>query len=311
MQEADVRAQVFACFVLEERYAEGLDARTERLLNALDEMIEAADGALQYVRTAGNLAKAFGAGPRGAILGLEGADPLEGRAENLTRFFERGVRDVIFSWQDNPFSGTAFGRDTPLTAEGRRLLGLCEDLGAMVDVSHLSDSAFAEVCDAADRPFIASHSNCRALCPSKRNLTDEMIRALADRGGVMGINLATSFVSPETFQAWVDVKTRFEGQTLDWRERERLAREIAPTVPRPPFEWIVKHILHAIDIGGEDVIGLGGDLDGIVHLPDGIDGVQDYPKIPQALRDAGLSENQIDKVCFGNFFRVFEEILPA
>jgi len=311
MQTADVRAQVFASFVLAERYPGRVEERTESIFRGLESMVDSTDGAMRLARTAGDLEEAFAGGPVAAIFGLEGADPLQGKAEHLKRFFDRGVRDMIFAWQDNPFSGTAFGKNTPLTAEGARLLGLCEELGVMVDVSHLSDAAFADVCGQATKPFIASHSNCRTICPSKRNLTDEMIRNLADHGGVMGINLSSGFLSPKTFAAWQDVKERFAGQTLTWQERERLAREIAPSVPRPPFGLIVAHIKHAIDVGGENCIGLGGDLDGIIHTPEGMDGVQDYPQISGALSDAGLTHGQIDKICYGNFLRVFREVLPS
>lgn len=112
-----------------------------------------------------------------------GADPLEGNAENLRHFYDLGVRDIIPAWKDNPFSGTAFGTNTPLTAEGIKLIELAEELRVMVDVSHLSDAAFESVLEVATRPFIASHSNCRALCPTLRNLTDEMISTLSDHGG--------------------------------------------------------------------------------------------------------------------------------
>jgi len=311
MQDAGVRAQLFACFVLNERYPGGVAERTETLLDALDAMIASTDGELQLTRTRGDLSSAFAEGPRAAILGLEGADPLEGKAENVRTFFDRGMRDLIFAWHDNPFSGTAFGKNTPLTAEGERLLGLCEELGIMVDVSHLSDQAFQGVLERSTKPLIASHSNCRAICPSARNLTDDMIGQLSDRGGVMGINLSSSFLSSKTLSHWQDVKKRFAGQTLNWREKERLAREIAPTVPRPPFGIIVAHVKHAIDVGGEDCVGFGGDLDGIVHMPEGMDGVQDYPRVAEALLAAGLTDKQVAKVCYGNMQRVFLETLPA
>jgi len=311
MQTANVRAQVFACFVLEERYPEKVQERTNALLGALDAMIAGSGGRLTAVRTRKDLESAFGDGPRGAILGLEGADPLEGRAENVHSFFDRGLRDLIFAWRDNPFSGTAFGENTPLTEEGERLLGLCEELGIMVDISHLSDRAFQDVLARSTKPFIASHSNCRSICPSSRNLTDGMIRQLADCGGVMGINFSSSFLSEKSLSHWQEVKARYAGQTLTWQESERIAREIALTVPRPPFGIIVAHVKHAIDVGGEDCVGLGGDLDGIVHLPEGIDGVQDYPRIADALLEAGLTEAQVAKVCHGNMLRVFSETLPA
>jgi len=311
MHEAGVRAQVFACFVLDERYPGQVEERTSALLDAFDAMLTSTDGGLRLARTRADVNRAFENGPGAAILGLEGADPLGRRAENVHRFFARGVRDLIFAWHDNVFSGTAFGKDSPLTAEGERLLGLCEELGIMIDVSHLSDQAFQDVVERSTKPFIASHSNCRAICPSPRNLTDEMIRELADRGGVMGINLSSSFLSTKTLSHWQDVKKRFAGQTLSWQEKERLAREIAPTVPRPPFEVIVTHVKHAIDVGGEDCVGLGGDLDGIVHMPEGMDGVQDYPRIAEALLAAGLGEAQVAKVCHENMRRVFLDVLPA
>ena len=311
-----VRALVFACFVLSERYPGEEADRAEQLLDTVERMVATSDGQLRITRTRQDLHAAFAGGAAAAdesaaaILGLEGADPLEGKAENLRRFFDRGVRDLIFAWKDNPFSGTAFGEDTPLTQEGVRLLGLCEELGAMVDVSHLSDAAFGDVCRASSRPFVASHSDCRALCGSARNLTDGMIRALADGGGVMGINLSTAFLSPDSLDRWQRVKVQLRRERLTWQEADKRAKAEAAGLPRPSFDWIVRHVVHAIDVGGEDVVGLGGDLDGILHLPEGIDGVEGYPQIADALRTAGLSDAQVEKVCWRNFVRVFDEVLP-
>lgn len=308
--DANVRAQLFAVFVLAERHPGAASERAGRLLTMLEEMTESTGGRMRIARTRIGLESAFSNGPLAAIVGLEGADPLEGRAETLRSYVERGVRSLIFAWKDNEFSGTAFGTDKPLTREGRRLLGLCEELDVMVDVSHLSDRAFNEVCELANRPFIASHSNSRALCPHPRNLTDEMIRSLADHGGVMGINLSPRFLDPESDRRWRTIEAEYEREALDWRARDRRVKQDAARVPRPPMERIVEHVLHAINVGGEDIVGLGGDLDGISQLPEGIEGVQHYPRIAEALQGVGLSKAQIRKVCFGNFLRVFSEVLP-
>ena len=245
-----------------------------------------------------------------AIIGLEGADPLEGRAENLRHFFELGVRLVIPAWDDNVFSGSSAGPGDGLTSEGVSLIELCQELGVMVDVSHASDAAFEQIRQIVSGPFVASHSNCRALCPAPRNLTDRQIRALADRGGVMGINLAPDFLSPEYLAAWAAVMAPAKG--ADAASRQKLREAAGPqlrSIPRPGLEWLARHVCHAIAIGGEDCIGLGGDLDGISFMPAGINGVEDYPLIPAVLSAAGLTEAQVEKVCWRNMARVFGEVL--
>jgi len=189
------------------------------------------------------------------------------------------------------------------------LLGLCEELGIVVDVSHLSDTSFEEVVNLSEKPFVATHSDCRALCPSLRNLTDEMIRTLSDRGGVMGINLSPGFLDPEFAAA---VKPLFEAsRQAENPEEQRAIREQMLAVPRPELDWVARHVLHAINVGGEDCVGFGGDLDGIGQTPNGIDTVADYAKFIPLLREAGLSETQIEKVCYRNFLRVFSELLPT
>jgi len=246
-----------------------------------------------------------------AIIGLEGADPLEGQAENLRHFFELGVRLVIPAWDDNVFSGSSAGPGDGLTAEGFKLVELCHELGVMVDVSHASDKAFEQIGEIVRGPFVASHSNCRALAPAPRNLTDAQIRALAERGGIMGINLAPDFLSPEYLAAWDAVLAPMRG--ADAATRQKLREAAGPqlrSIPLPGLEWIARHVRHAIAVGGEDCIGLGGDLDGISFMPAGIRGVEDYPAIAAVLAAAGLTPSQIEKVCWRNMARVFEAVLP-
>jgi len=156
---------------------------------------------------------------------------------------------------------------------------------------------------------VATHSDCRSLCPSLRNLTDDMIRTLADRGGVMGINLSPGFLDPVYSEVITPLfKEANSAGVSDQRRRE--LRLKAKAVPRPSLDWVAKHVLHAINIGGEDCIGLGGDLDGIGQTPAGLETVVDYRKFIPLLHEAGLTDQQIEKVCYKNFVRVFSEVLP-
>jgi membrane dipeptidase len=244
---------------------------------------------------------------------LEGSDSLAGDVDNLFAFYDAGVRLLTLAWDDTPFCGSSYGDGPGLSKKGVDLVAACESLGVVVDVSHLSDQGFADLCDVAERPFVASHSNCRSLCPSPRNLTDDMIRTLAERGGVMGITLAPGFLSAEycekerastgaAFQA-----VRSGAETFEDAER-KMAGAMAG-VALPPLALLVDHVKWAIDKGGEDCVGLGGDLDGVDFLPAGFAGVEDYPRIEALLRAGGLTPRQVDKVCYENFLRVFGEIL--
>jgi membrane dipeptidase len=320
LSEAAVGVQLFAVFTsLGYRPEPGSDlpAYAERAIKTIHEWAETSGGRMRIALTSADLLKAFepsfpdGSAPVHGLIGLEGADPLGDRAENLTHFFETGVRDVIPAWDDNAFSGTAFGSGTGLSAEGFKLIELAETLGVMVDVSHLSDVAFWQVSRVARRPFVASHSNCRAICPHRRNLTDEMIRAVAERGGVVGINLASTFLDPEFKAAWdVAMAPVASAGMVAQREYEKEIAGLLERIPLPDARWIAHHVQHAIRVGGEDSVGLGGDLDGIRALPSGMTGVESYPLIPDLLSRAGLSGRQVEKVCFKNMAGVFAEVLP-
>ncbi len=328
LRDAGVGAQVFAVFAIEARFpgrtrqtALGLIAAIKGLCAAHPRYL-ALTAAPEGRRGEGEPSPPEpprGASPGAAepprtkvIISLEGADPLEGDPQALHEFYRQGVRLVTLAWDDNPFCGAVFGDrkagEDGLTAAGEQLVGVCEELGVMVDISHATDAGFWDVCRLATRPFVASHSDCRAVCSAPRNLSDDMIRALAERGGVMGINLCPSFLSQSFYDAEERATAPYMAAwhageiTLD--EAGERSAAVSRSLPRPPLETVVAHVKHAIDVGGEDCVGLGGDLDGVDALPAGIDGVHDYPKIVAALLAAGLTEAQVEKVCWGNFARV-------
>ena len=212
------------------------------------------------------------------IASLEAADPLQGDVDNLELFYEAGVRLITLAWGDNAFLGSTYGPGTGLTDIGADLVEACEEMHVLVDVSHASDQAFADICKVAKRPFAASHGNCRSLCPNPRNLTDEMIRMLAERGGVMGIALAPSFLARDFYEAERPLEPgllrRSPRGTGSFEDAGRKCAAATVLLPPPPVDLIVQHVLHAIKVGGEDAVGLGGDLDGIDLLPAGFEGVE-------------------------------------
>ena len=329
LKAGGIGAQVFASWVWSGKY-KGREFETAMAkVEAVRALCAAHPNDLALASTGADLAAPFAAAgePAGCIVGaagdgrdriailpsLESADPLLGDVDNLFAFYEAGVRLLTLAWGDNAFCGSTFGNGTGLTKKGGDLVAACESLGVMVDVSHLSDRGFSDMCQMAERPFVASHSNCRSLCPSGRNLTDDMIRALAERGGVMGITLAPGFLSTEYYEREQAINGRSFQTVLSgeatYDDAQTQGADAMAAVPRPPLSTVVDHVKWAINLGGEDSVGLGGDLDGVDYLPAGFEGAADYPRIEELLREGGLSPRQMDKVCHENFLRVFQEVL--
>lgn len=315
MIQAGVRMQVFAAWTLAERLQGREDQVAMQVVEAVNATCRAHSERFVLVRTRADL-QAAAAHPAkiGALCALESADPLKGDPQALDRYYEAGVRLLTLVWGDNAFCGATFGSGTGLTHKGRELVARCEALGVMVDVSHASDAGFWDVCQVATKPFVASHSNCRTLCSSTRNLTDEMIRALAERGGVVGINLAPGFLSQELSTRYAEHRDKVMSEpgadTLTIDEVGARMTEFNRSLPRPPLSLVADHVRHLIKVGGEVCVGFGGDLDGVDSLPEGMEGVADYLKFIDLLKAAGLSSSQVDKVCHGNMMRVFGEVLP-
>jgi membrane dipeptidase len=316
LRAANVCCQVFASWAWGKKYGERVFPVAMDLVRATRALCDAHPLELTPGLTGADVRDGCREGARTVVIaGLEGADALEGQAERISLFYDAGVRILTLSWGDTPFCGSTYGSGSGLTPEGRELVERCEDLGVMVDVSHTSDAGFAEVLRAARRPLVASHSSCRAVCPNPRNLTDDMIRSLAEAGGVMGIALGSGFLSADFYAREKPAMDEFfrvmASGEKPFEEAWSAGRREEARPPRPPLDLVVAHVKHAIDVGGEDCVGLGGDMDGVDSTPEGLDGVKDYPKIAELLLRAGLGAEQVEKVCWGNMARVFGDTLPS
>ena len=216
-----------------------------------------------------------------AFLTLEDGRIVDGRLENLQRFYDMGVRLITLTWNyENcfgfPNSGKKDEMEKGLKKFGFEAVAEMNRLGILVDVSHLSDGGFYDVAKACKRPFVASHSNARAIAPHPRNLTDDMIRVLAEHGGVAGLNLEGYFLNPDL-------------------------RDAHSTVDR-----MVQHVQHMMQTGGEDLIAIGTDLDGI----EGQLEIAEPSKMEllfSALQKSGFSQRQLDKFMSGNVLRVLQD----
>ena len=219
------------------------------------------------------------------FLGLENGSPIGTSLERLREFYDKGVRYVtLCHTKDNAVCdscASAVKTWHGLSPFGKELVAEMNRLGMLIDVSHISDEAFYDVLKYSTRPVVATHSCCRALANHPRNMTDDMIRALADKGGVIQINFYPLFLD-ETFP-----------------EAEML------TAPRPSYKLIADHIDHVVKLVGINHVGIGTDFDGIDVTPEGLENASMMPRLFEELRSRGYSEEDIEKVASRNFFNVF------
>jgi membrane dipeptidase len=209
-----------------------------------------------------------------------------------------------------------------LTEFGKDVVYEMNRLGMMIDISHVADKTFYRTLVISRAPVIASHSAARALCDAPRNMTDDMLRAVAINGGVVQVNFYSGFISqayrdasraqkPEVDRAIQELKDKYkaEGKQLTYGELEKLQSSYANKIPRPPLSALIDQIDHIAKVAGVDHTGLGSDFDGVSgQLPEGIDSVADLPKITAALMARGYTAADCDKILGGNLLRVFREV---
>jgi membrane dipeptidase len=282
---------------------------------------------LVLATTAADVRAAFAAHKIAVLLGVEGGHMINGDLGVLRKFAALGVRymtlthSVNVAWADS-------STDTPahngLTDFGKQVVREMNRLGMMVDISHVADKTFYDVLATSKAPVIASHSSCRALCNAPRNMTDQMIKDLAAKGGVIQINYHIGFLSQEFRDAEkanpqiekeinAEIKKRCgEVESCLLLEKERILRELVAQGKLPRVNWtrIIDHIDHAVKIAGADHVGLGSDFDG-ANMPYGMDDVSHVPQITNALLEKGYSESDIQKILGGNTLRVMEQVEAA
>ena len=303
-------------------------AFAHRQIDSLDAVIKRNPDKIVKVGNSKELQKVIKQHKIAALIGLEGGHQFENDLDKMEALYNRGVRYITLTWNNStPWATSASDETNPegvmnsegkkgLTAFGKEVVKKMNALGIMVDISHVGEQTFYDVIATTKKPVIASHSSVYTLCPHKRNLKDDQIKAVAKNGGVIQINFNSGFIDPsvepretaflEKHKAEIDsiVKTGM----LSYHAEESMYRKYAEESfeLRAPFDWVIQHIEYVINLVGVDYVGIGSDFDGIYQPPKQLDDVTDYSKITKVLVEKGYSEKDIDKILGANLLRVLK-----
>ncbi|HEY6350862.1 MAG TPA: dipeptidase [Candidatus Angelobacter sp.] len=282
--------------------------------------------------TAADIVRAHQQHKFAALMGIEGGHAIENDIRLLREFYRLGVRYMTLTWSNTNEWGDSSGdiddakvpHHNGLTDFGKDVVREMNRLGMIVDISHVSDATFFQALTISRAPVIASHSSSRALTNHPRNMTDDMLRAVAINNGAVMVNFYSAFVDEDYRKASFDpekIKQRddeveafkkshahADGSPVTYDEYAWIEKKWAEQFPRPPLKSLIDHIDHIAKVAGIDHVGLGSDFDGVTSLPQGIDSVADLPRITQALHQRGYTRAQIHKILGGNFLRVMRQV---
>ncbi len=328
-KEGGLDAQFFSIWVEPDLFGGGGSRAMKRAdiqIEAVKNLAATHPETWQLATTADEVRHAAASGKIAALMGLEGGYAIDEKLENVKRYFDLGVRymspawSVSTSWAGS--SGDAIGETRGLNDFGKQVVREMNRLGMMVDVSHVSDKTFWDVLNTSTKPVVATHSACRAITNVPRNLTDEMIVALAKTGGVVNVIFYPEHIEP----GWSEKKKKVDAEIASLVQRasdeekgdpahKKLARdrvraeEYLKRLPPVSVSRIVDHIDHIVKLVGVDHVGIGSDFDGVQAVPADLKSVADLPNLTKELLKRGYPESDIDKILGGNMLRVMEELI--
>ena len=328
-KEGGLDAQFFSIWVDPDLFGAGGASAVKRAdvqIEAVRNLAAKHPESWELATTAADVRRIATSGKIAALMGLEGGYAIDNKIENVDRYYQMGVRYMSGAWSVSTdwagSSGDEIGKTRGLTDFGKQVIREMNRLGMMVDVSHLSDKAFWDIVGTSTKPVIATHSGCRAITNMPRNLTDEMIVALAKTGGVVNVIFYPEHIEPGYSEKKKKIDAEIAGlvqrasdeekgdvaQKKLARDRVR-AREYLKRLPAVSVSRIVDHIDHIVKLVGIDHVGVGSDFDGIQVVPADLSSVADLPNLTKELLKRGYSETDIDKILGGNMLRVMEEVI--
>ena len=323
MRAGHLGAEFFSIWVDVDWPRQDLIHRALDLIDATNQQVARHPDVLGLAGTADDIERLHREGKIAILLGVEGGHEIQGDLRALDIYYRLGVRYMTLTHTRDDELGDSSG-DKPqwkgLSPLGRQAVARMNQLGMMVDISHVSDSTFYDALTVTKAPVIASHSSCRALCKAPRNMTDDMIRALAKNGGVMDINFYAGFLGQAYHDAFAKIEAQVkaevneararyakQGRRLSYPEEVRIEQRLTKDLPAPSYTAIADHIDHAVKVGGIDHVGLGSDFDGIDTPPRGMEDVSKIPALVRELARRGYSEEDLEKILGGNVLRVMRQ----
>lgn len=323
MRQGHLGAEFMSIWVDTDWPQQDLIHRAIDLIDAVNAQVALHSDTLQMARTADDIRRIHRKHKIAILMGLEGGHIIEDDLRALDTFHRLGVRYMTLTHtKDTSWAGSSGEQtDKGLTDFGRQVVERMNRLGMMVDISHVSDKTFYDAVSVSRAPVIASHSSCRALCDAPRDMTDDMIRALAKNGGVMDINFYSAFLDQDFANAQHKISDQMntavkaardrlalQGKHLSYAEETRIQQSIEANIPVPNYKVIADHIDHAVKVGGVDHVGLGSDFDGVDSIPRGMEDVSKLPNLVRELARRGYSTKDLEKILGGNLLRVMRQV---
>jgi membrane dipeptidase len=322
MKEGGLDAEFFAIYVAASYARNGGSAR--RALDMIDGVYEQArrhPESLEMAFTSGDIRRIHKTGKIAALMGIEGGHAIEDSLPALRMFYRLGVRYMTLThsntnnWADSSgdVNNPRVKHHNGLSDFGREVVREMNRLGMMVDISHVSDKTFWDAIETSQAPVIASHSSARALTDVPRNMTDDMLRAVAKKGGVVMVNFGKSFVntkyvkpSPEIQAKMDEIRNQYSGDRATMRAK---LRELQGPPPHVTLDMLIDHFVHIAKVAGVNHVGIGSDFDGVGgQLPEGMEEISKLPAITYELLKRGYSDGDVKKVLGVNFLRTMAEV---
>ena len=300
----------------------GAKEKADELIDRVEDLAERWPDKFALATSVAEVERQFAAGLVSLAMGMENGAPIGDDLTSLEHFYDRGIRYITLAHaKDNQIADSSYDETRTwqgLSPFGRRVVAEMNRLGIMVDVTHITDEAFSDVLDVSRAPVIASHSSCRHFTPGwQRNMSDAMIRALADKGGVVHINFGSAFLTEaanaSSTKLWEELEAYAEDHGLAQDDERLTAYRDQLYENEPPVladvSDVADHIDHVVGLVGVDHVGIGSDFDGVgPTTPTGLEDVSHLPNLIRILLERGYSEDDIRRIFGANTLRVWREV---